>query len=668
MHLEPTEAWRLLRICAALIAIFLLAAHFTKLKTKIPLFYCWLGAIAVLGGAVAFFLPIAVHSGFAKEDDGSALRQALLYTTGGLLGVITLGETHRKNNQEKEKNENDHTRQVHAERRSRYTTAVEQLANEKAAVRLGGIYTLVGLVDEWLADDALMPEEQQKEGQIIINNLCSYIRSPFHLVPNINILQADTAPANYTGNFITDQAMLREEQDIRRAIFDEMDKRSSTFQKDKNGTVSAIPGAWSLFDFNFNRAPIFYPLNNLTIEKANFSSANFYDAVVFSQTTFAQQANFRKANFIQNATFREANFIQNATFREANFLQNATFREANFLQNATFNEAMIHKASFNGTVFTQNASFSEVTFTSNAYFSKAAFTQKAYFSKSNFIQNADFSEATFAQNATFNEATFTQHANFSKATFNQHANFDGVTFAQKGTFYTANFTRNANFSRATFAQNANFSKAVFTQNADFSEAIFTQSANFSEATFAHNAYFHKAIFTQDAYFSQANFKQKVYFHEVTFIQDAHFSRVVFTQDVIFSKAMFTRNAAFRETTFVQNANFSRVTFVQNANFLRTIFVQNANFLRTIFVQNANFQEAYFKNIEPALAKRNSRAFFSVLTDPLNYVFMVNLDSPQSITTEQVTLADGRVFTIPVGCELFNPKPLPAPKPEEKPTE
>lgn len=110
MHLEPTGAWWLLGICAALIVVFLLTAHFTKLKTKIPLFYCWLGAIAVLGGAAAFFLPIAVNSGFAKEDDGSALRQALLYTTGGLLGVITLGETHRKNNQEKEKNENDHNR------------------------------------------------------------------------------------------------------------------------------------------------------------------------------------------------------------------------------------------------------------------------------------------------------------------------------------------------------------------------------------------------------------------------------------------------------------------------------------------------------------------------------------------------------------------------------
>jgi len=111
-------------------------------KREIKPFYLWIAAIAFFGGLLSFFLPIAINSGFNKDDDGSRLRQALLYTTGGLLGVITLGETHRKNDLEKEKNEQDHTRQVYAERRSRYTAAVEQLANEKAAVRLGGIYNL----------------------------------------------------------------------------------------------------------------------------------------------------------------------------------------------------------------------------------------------------------------------------------------------------------------------------------------------------------------------------------------------------------------------------------------------------------------------------------------------------------------------------------------------
>ena len=148
------------------------------------------------GGAVAILLPWMLWQ-LCGMSSGSSdqLRLHLLYVTGGIIAVLTLLQTNwknqgdrlkidadiKKNEQDAEKNERDHIRQVHAERRSRYTKAVEQLANEKATARLGGIYTLIGLVDEWLTDDTLEVEEQQKEGQVIINNLCSYIRSPFPL-------------------------------------------------------------------------------------------------------------------------------------------------------------------------------------------------------------------------------------------------------------------------------------------------------------------------------------------------------------------------------------------------------------------------------------------------------------------------------------------------------
>ena len=157
----------------------LLILHLVRYYKKpkwLRMFYIWLGALAILGGTWAFFLPIAINSGFNKSDDGPVLRQLLIYTTGGLLGAITLGETRRKNDQE-------HMRQVHAERRSRYAKAIEQLADEKAPIRLGGVYTLAKLVDEWLADEKTLPskEERHQEGQIIINSLCAYIRSSFPL-------------------------------------------------------------------------------------------------------------------------------------------------------------------------------------------------------------------------------------------------------------------------------------------------------------------------------------------------------------------------------------------------------------------------------------------------------------------------------------------------------
>ena len=65
-----------------------------------------------------------------------------------------------------------------AERREQYTKAVEQLGNANAPVRLGGVYTLVSLVDEWLREENVEYNERVAEGQVIINILCAYIRSP----------------------------------------------------------------------------------------------------------------------------------------------------------------------------------------------------------------------------------------------------------------------------------------------------------------------------------------------------------------------------------------------------------------------------------------------------------------------------------------------------------
>ena len=366
------------------------------------------------GGTAALILPWVLWSRYGMSSGSSdQLRLHLLYVTGGIIAVLTLLQTNwknqgdrlkidadiKKNEQDAEKNERDHIRQVHTERRSRYTKAVEQLANEKATVRLGGIYTLVGLVDEWLADDTLDPEEQQKEGQVIINNLCSYIRSPFTLALNAEMFEGDSEPGNYEGDFSKDQAAFHEEQDVRRTIFVEMSKRSSTFTRDGIGKIiDTSLGTWSDFEFDFSRAPIFYPLSSLTIEKGNFSSAKFYSNADFSWATFTQNADFSGAVFTQNADFIEAAFTNDANFIEVVFTNDAYFHGATFTQNANFIRA----------AFTQNANFTGVTFTSNVYFLGATFISNTYFRGARFFSNADFTGVTFISNAYFHGATFTQ--------------------------------------------------------------------------------------------------------------------------------------------------------------------------------------------------------------------------------------------------------------------
>ena len=335
-------------------------------------FFGILIGIACIGMVLAFTVPLWVCS-FSKEDSVSALRQAILASTGGTLAIFTLLETHQKNIREKEKNEQDHIRQVHAERRSRYAKAVEQLADEKAPIRLGGVYTLIKLVDEWLADEKTLPneEERREECQVIINSLCAYIRSTFDLASKTEALSQNETPGNYEGGtqqFTKDQARFREEKELRLTILDAVKARinvSAITQEDK--TKKLLKGSWSDFNYEFSNTHFFYPVNFTNSyfgASSNFSGATFTGYADFSGATFAYRADFSRATFTGYA-----NSIGYADFSGASFTGYANFSKATFTEGADFS----------GAKFTQNANFSGATFTGLADFSGAAFQTEPIF-------------------------------------------------------------------------------------------------------------------------------------------------------------------------------------------------------------------------------------------------------------------------------------------------
>jgi hypothetical protein len=444
--------------------------HFTKL----------LLGFGLGGGAVAILLPLLLwlHCGMSSGSSDQ-LRLHLLYVTGGIIAVLTLLQTNwknqgdrlkidadiKKNEQDAEKNERDHIRQVHAERRSRYTKAVEQLANEKASVRLGGIYTLVGLVDEWLTDGTLIPEERQKEGQVIINNLCSYIRSPFPLIDKQYTIEKNTLKEknaeNHPNSFLSDRTKIQEEQEVRRTIFAEISKRVSTFDKFDGNKI--VHGTWSNFEFNFVKSYIFYSLSNLNLENPNFSQATFLEESDFIGTIFLGKANFSEANFSHQAHFSWTRFMHTADFHGTNFALKADFRNATFTQIAYFSEATFaHVADFRWVDFPSNLHFDGARFVGDAHFDWATFN-RSYFGKAQFVQKAYFTGATFAQNTDFYKASFAQKVIFSGATFTQNTDFSGASFTQR-----------ADFSKATFDAGTDFIGAIFMRNVDFCDASFTK--------------------------------------------------------------------------------------------------------------------------------------------------------------------------------------------------
>lgn len=465
MHLAPSTAWAWLISCAVVILLFPLAAQFGNLKGKLSSFHTWVWAIALLGIVTAGFMPFTFDTDITHFE----VQPFIFFITGTLLGVLFLGEFHRLSGLNKQ----EHTQRVHAERRTRYSKAVEQLAYPNPAVRASALSALAGLVDEWLADEQLSVETRQKEGQVIVNALCAYVRSPFARAFKADAFESDTPPANYAGDFATDLAAFRGEQDVRRSVFVEMSKRSSTLAENEKGEVAVVPGAWSGFEFDFSRAVVFYPLDGLTIENANFSAAKFSNGSDFSGVAFVGTVDFSRATFGEITGFGDATFTGDANFTHATFTQNADFGGASFVQSAHFD----------GVKFMQKAHFGGVKFGQEANFSGAAFIQNASFGGVNFARNADFSWAIFAQNAHFIGAVFGQVADFSGATFTQNARFSETAFAQVARFKWATFTQTADFSEAAFAQGADFSEATFEADAEFYGASFMGVAGFCDVSF-----------------------------------------------------------------------------------------------------------------------------------------------------------------------------------------
>ena len=394
--------------------------------------------IAVGGGALAFLVPWLLYiAGITGEADTN-LRLHILYVTGGIIAVLGLVETRHKNTTDrakalteqarqfnetiakerekieadKAKNEQNHIRQVHAERRSRYIAAIEQLSNrENATTHLGGVYALIGLIDEWLTDGALLTDkERRKEGQVIINSLCAYIRSPFPLAERAEQLDGEYTKDlqnDFRGDtekfdadkraFTRDKAALEEERQIRQNIIKEMHEHLLDTEE---------PGTWSVFDYNFSNAYFFYPVD--------FSDSHFSASLDFTQATFTEKADFFTAAFAGEADFSKAAFTGDGTFYKAKFNGPLLFSRALFMRNATFSKARFGKeANFFMTVFTKEADFSGSKFSGHASFFEVKFSSGANFFKTKFAENTRFSGAQFNGPTNFSITIFHSKPEFA---------------------------------------------------------------------------------------------------------------------------------------------------------------------------------------------------------------------------------------------------------------
>ncbi|WP_315428910.1 pentapeptide repeat-containing protein [uncultured Rothia sp.] len=509
---------------------------------------------------------------------------------------------------------------LQAERRERYTHALEQFLDGQPAVRLGGAYTLANLADEWLTDASLPEQVRREEAQTIIDALTGCIRTPYPLAQKRQVLEADEAPEGYEGDFTRDQEALREEQLVRRTVFMEFSRRlaavAESTEKDNGEDQHPVPSIspmWADLRFDFGGAPIFYPLGQLHFQNADFASATFYGPADFASATFHGDASFSAAQFTADASFNSANFTDWVGFSAAHFAGAAEFSGARFAD----------AASFATVTFTGEADFSDAVFSAAADFAVASFNSDANFSRLNTAGIASFAAVTFAGKAVFTASTFHDEAHFAASVFN----------------------RPAVFSKSLFGGVARFAGVVTKQSAMFSKVRFTGAADFSGASFTQYEDFGGARFDGDATFSRASFialpRTR---YEMDFPQGANFSNATFAQDADFSKATFTAHVGFYKATFARAVSFNGANF-EGAYFADATFGQGADFRQTSFM--------YVKPSFEALERRLQRARFSAQTDPQNYLFEARSESPHSFRCGEAELLN-RTFILPLGAVLYDP--------------
>ena len=519
------------------------------------------------------------------------------------------------------KNTPERIQQRQAKRRKRYTHALEQfLDGHQPAVRLGGVYTLASLIDEWLTDISLPEQVRREEAQTIIDALTECIRTPYPLAKKRQVLEANEAPEGYEGDFTRDQEAFREEQLVRRTVFKEFSRRlaavsesSKAGNEESQHAVPPVSPMWADLRFDFGGAPIFYPLRQLHFQNADFASATFYGPADFFGATFHGDTSFSAAQFTTDASFHSASFNDWVGFSAAHFAG---------------------AAEFSGARFADVASFATVTFTGEADFSNAVFSAAADFGVASFEADADFSRLNTAGIASFTTVTFGGEAIFTASTFHDEAHFAASVFNRPAVFSKSLFGGAARFAGIATKQSAMFLGTSFAGTADFSEASFTQNADFSGARFDGDT-----TFSRSSFFAVIRTS-----YDMDFPQYANFANAAFAQGADFSEATFTAFVGFGRATFAGAVSFNGANFA------------GAYFADAKFSQKADFRQTRFSYAEPSFwdsEGQQKSARFSAQADPQDYLFEVRPESPHGFSCGEAQLLN-RTFVLPVGAVLYDP--------------
>ncbi|MGW4796456.1 pentapeptide repeat-containing protein [Nonomuraea sp. NPDC004297] len=321
----------------------------------------WALPAALLIGAAAWGTAAWLLQDLGKLPMGEqisarieAFRTALAAAAGVGAAVTLLLAVRRQRHQELTA---AHTAHDATERRvtELYTKAVEQLGNEQAPVRLGGLHALERLAQN---TPALR--------QTVVDVICAYLRMPYSP-------PADGTPPAEPATPVSARRDPHEERQVRltaqRILAERLRfHRPASHRWWQSRPADPNPRHWPDMHLDLIGATLIdFNIGSGSVGSAWFDNATFIGAAVFNQVTFAGDAGFGKALFTSDVSFDKATFTRRTFFGEATFTGEAAF------SGATFHGA----AGFESATFAGISSFSRVTFNNAALFEGATGLERA---------------------------------------------------------------------------------------------------------------------------------------------------------------------------------------------------------------------------------------------------------------------------------------------------
>ena len=356
-----------------------------------------------------------------------------------------------------------------AERRERYVAAVEQLGNANAPVRLGGVYTLVSLVDEWLREENIEYNERIAEGQVIINILCAYIRSPFALASHYDELTQESPTAeglykNREQEFYIDKVGLESEKKVRLSIIKEIRSRLQ-------GSKESTPGAWSDFEYDFSGSTFFYPID--------FTRSYYTKPVKFSGSTYQDEVRFGGSTYQGGADFSGSIYRRGADFLSSTYQSQANFTGSTYQD----------KAVFSSSTYQDGANFSGSTYQGEVFFRGSVYRGWVVFNGSTYREEADFCGSTYRRGADFSDSTYWGKIVFGGSVYQGWAVFRDSAYRGEAAFNDSVYWGGAEFSGSTYRGRAGFGNSIYQEGANLSRSTYWGEANFSGSIFCSEIYF-----------------------------------------------------------------------------------------------------------------------------------------------------------------------------------